>query len=86
MQRYASEELRDWFTYVAARITPAGYVRQRAAESRAARAEALDTKGANDDERNDAQRLAGTDARSTSTGPPAARSTAKRWTRTRYAP
>ena len=40
-QRYASEELRDFWTFIAPRITSGTYVRQRAAESRAARIEAL---------------------------------------------
>lgn len=46
----ASEELRDYWLFVAARITPAAYVRQRAAETRMARAEALDSKGDDTDE------------------------------------
>lgn len=37
--RYASEELRDYWLYVAPRITPGGYVRQRAAAARAEREE-----------------------------------------------
>ena len=43
--RFASEETRDYWLYVAPRITPCGYVRQRAAESRAARTEAMETAG-----------------------------------------
>lgn len=37
--RYASEELRDFWLYVAPRITPGGYVRQRAAAARREREE-----------------------------------------------
>lgn len=58
-----SEELRDYFMFVAARITPAAYVRQRAAETRRARAEALDSKG-DDSEHDGSTELAGNEARS----------------------
>jgi len=43
--RFASEELRDFFQFVAPRITAADYVRVRAAESRAARSEAMTPAG-----------------------------------------
>jgi AAA domain len=41
-QRHASEELRDFWTFTAPRITSGTYVHAHAAESRAARIEALD--------------------------------------------
>ena len=43
-QRYASEELRDHWLYVAPRVTPAGYVRQCAAERRAELAAVRDSR------------------------------------------
>jgi hypothetical protein len=46
--RYSSEELRDYHLFVKPRITAAGYVRQRAAEARAARMEAREAGEAGD--------------------------------------
>jgi hypothetical protein len=65
--RYASLELTDYWLYVAPRITAAGYVRQTAAESRAARAAAMDdravtSEGATDGHDHDGQGLADDDA------------------------
>jgi AAA domain len=42
LQRFASQELLDHLMFVQPRLTVAGYIRQHAAESRAARLEALD--------------------------------------------
>jgi hypothetical protein len=44
-QRFAAEELTDFWTYVQPRVTVADYVRQHAAEARAARAEANEAAG-----------------------------------------
>lgn len=54
-----SEELRDYFLFSAPRITPAAYVRERAAENRAARIQALDSKGDITDEHDGSTELAG---------------------------
>ena len=50
-QRFASEELGLYWLHVAPRVTAAGYVRQQAAERRAAQAEARDEREATTDER-----------------------------------
>lgn len=55
-QRYASEELRDHWLYVAPRITSGAYVRQQAAEGRAAQSQA---RHAREEERNRDDELAG---------------------------
>ena len=45
-ERYSSEELRDYFLFVAPRITPAAYVKQRAAEKRGEYRQARDEREA----------------------------------------